>query len=206
MMRLLIATCLCVLLNGKMDRLVEAFRRDAWALSHDFPLYTSEVRYNDRVLVRPYRWFVVPGVAPDTPTASDMWTMSKLYSSVTGDLGTVRLFPLKPVRWLTSPCEIAALVDHADPSSLRAQLFHFGEKPRKLAARLFLLKPGAYTVELTARARDKDEPGRRIDRKTLEVKQDGEPRVDLELPPRQLCEFVIRPNRAADSNGQRGPE
>jgi hypothetical protein len=186
-------------LTGDMTDLRKLFKRDARALSHNFPLYTSEVRYNDRVLVRPYRWFVVGEVAPETPYVSDMWTMSKLYSSVTGDLGAVRLFPLKAVRWLTSSRQIAALVQHADTVSLDARLFHFGDKPRPMAAEFYLLKPGTYTVSLARALNGKtvdDGPsvpdGPVVLKKTLVVRNHEDTRVEFVLPPGGLCALSIR--------------
>ena len=112
--------------------LILALQENAAALRPNFPGYTSEVRYTDRVLRFP-TLFSSDGIVGRAIPAIRRPSPALLYSSVTGDPGTPDYFPLNAVRWLTPPRDIAALV-HADKDRLRAELFHFGEKDRPMAA------------------------------------------------------------------------
>ena len=150
-------------------------------LRPNFEGFTSEVRYTDRVLSFPA--IFLEDFMFEKPIANfGMADLGLLYSTVTGDPGSVGYFPLNAVRWLTPPREIAALVTDSGKRSLQAELFHFGTGERSLSAEFYLLDPGVYILSVEAPGR---EPLRR------EFVSDGKrARVDLDLPPRQLC--VIR--------------
>ena len=90
-------------------------------------------------------------------------------------------FPMNAVRWLTEPREIAALVTDRGRDRFSAELFHFGERPRTMAAELYLLTPGRYTLTLA------DSDGNPLAApKPFQV--DGpRTRIDFELPPGRPC-------------------
>ena len=94
------------------------------------------------------------------------------------------------VRWRTPSQDIAAWVTEATLSRFQAELFHFGEQPRKMAAELRLLAPDNYRVELL-------QDGRPVGTgdSLLEVKA-GFTVVPLELPPQKLCLLRITPKDA----------
>ena len=109
-----------------------------------------------------------------------------LYTTATGDPGDCGYFPLAAVRWLTPPREIAALVTDRGTDRFTAELFHFGTKPRKLAAELYLLEPGRYTLELT-----EQRAGRATSSRSTFTVDGPRARVELRLPPRTPCTLKI---------------
>ncbi len=124
---------------------ISALQQTATALGTNYPGYTSEVRYTDRVLRLPalYRGGLmtaeaVPGIGQPDP--------GLLYATVTGDPGTAGYFPMNAVRWLTPSRNIAALVTDSGTDRFTAKLYHFGDQPRSMGAEFYLLKPGTYTV------------------------------------------------------------
>lgn len=131
-------------LTGDMSRLTNELKTAAEAFRVNWPSYTGECRWTDRVFAfwRHYnraRGSAEPLPVPDPRT---------LYSSVTGDLGYgADVLPLNAVRWLTPPREIAALVTSSSRDGFEAQLFHFGEGKRSFEAELFVLRDGLYRVE-----------------------------------------------------------
>jgi len=176
--------------GGGRSALVGALRDGAEALRVNFPGYTSEVRYTDRVLRFPALFGkdmmfreAVGGIKTPNP--------SLLYSTVTGDPGGAGYFPLNAVRWLTPPRNIAALVTQADTERFTAELFHFGAEPRAMSAELYLLSPGRYTFELRpagAATAVKAIPFSVTGRRT---------RISFDLPARRLCVLSIRRKEAA---------
>ncbi len=172
--------------GGDRPALVSALRDGAEALRVNFPGYTSEVRYTDRVLRFP-RLFgrdmmfreAVGGIKTPNP--------SLLYSTVTGDPGGAGYFPLNAVRWLTPPRNIAALVTQADTERFTAELLHFGDGPRRISAELYLLSPGRYSFEIrpagAATAVKAPMPLSVTGRRT---------RISFDLPARKLCILSIR--------------
>lgn len=172
-------------LTGDEQPLVAALADTATAFSYNFPGYTSEVRYTDRVLRLPavFQGDVVlaepkfPVQSPDT---------ALLYSAVTGDPGGLGTFPLNAVRWLTRPREIAVLVRMAAPDGLEATLFHFGRSPRAMGAELNMLKPGDYTLKIIARDHVLKEEAFTV--------SGPRTRIAFEIPSRQSCRLVIRRN------------
>jgi hypothetical protein len=165
-------------ITGRRDALVRDLERQAQALRKNWPGYTSEVRWTDRVLsftsnyLNDYADPPLPRVSP-----------ALLYASATGDLGRIDYLPLNAIRWLTPPREIAALVTSTSSDSLKAELYHFGRRPRDMAAELFLLEEGDYTVTIVAADRELGS----------QVVQVAGPRtkISLTLPPRILCRLRI---------------
>ena len=129
--------------------LTAALKENAEALRTNFPGYTSEVRYTDRVLRFP-TLFGSDGILGKPVPAIRSPNPELLYSSVTGDPGTPEYFPLNAVRWLTPPRDIAALVLDAGVDRLSAEIFHFGQQDRHMGLEFYLLKPGRYGLTLTA--------------------------------------------------------
>lgn len=171
-------------LNGERQKLAKALATAAAAFRINWPGYTSEVRYTDRVLRFPHVFganCMYPEARPGIPTPDTQ----VLYSAATGDPGDGGFFPLNAVRWLTPPRNIAALVTEAGPASFQAELYVFDEQARVFEAELYLLAPGRYTASLLA-----------ADGATIgdswEVAVNGKrTRVRLALPPRQAVTLRI---------------
>jgi len=136
-------------LGKAREPLTAALKNNAEALRLNGPGYTSEVRYTDRVLRFP-ALFASDGILEKTVPGVRSPDPALLYSCVTGDPGTPAYFPLNAVRWLTSPRDIAVLVQSHGADHLRAELFHFGPADRRMRAEFYLLEPGRYQLRLTA--------------------------------------------------------
>jgi hypothetical protein len=131
--------------------LVEALEQLASVVRINFPAYTQEVSYTDRVMRYP------------------------LY------------FPLNAVRWRTVPRDFAALVTEARTDRFAAEVYHFGEAPRKLDAELLLLKPGAYRFTLAERA-----AGKSLQSGMLTVARTNRA-LTLTLPSAVTCSLRVEP-------------
>ena len=172
--------------------LTTALRGTAGALRVNFPGYTSEVRFTDRVLTFP-RLFGADMMFPEAVAAnSKRPDPNLLYATATGNRGGFVVFPLGAVRWLTPPRQIAALVTRAATDGFTAELFHFGHEARRMGAEFYLLSPGRYTYELQYADLEK----RSILSKPFSV--DGpRTRIEFTLPPKRLIELrvVLRETR-----------
>lgn len=179
-----------LMLSGpRADRtaLTAALRDSAQALRVNFEGYTSEVRYTDRVLRFPAIFggdMMFPEAIPSIKTPNP----SLLYSTVTGDPGDCGYLPLNAVRWLTPPSDVAALVTESARDRFTAELFHFGEEKRPMAAELYLLAPRRYVFEVVEKA-----TGAVIKRPTPFAVAGPRTRIELELPGQRLCELRVRP-------------
>ncbi len=174
-------------LQGEMKPLISSLEQNARTLRMNFPGYTSEVRYTDRVLRFPSLFGngitknPIPGIrSPNT---------SLLYATATGDPGDAGYFPLNAVRWLTPPRNLAALVANSGKQIFAAQLFHFGTEPRPMAAELYLLAPGNCEMTLSVINNDKSKS---VMKKN--IKGTG-PRIQITftLPPQKTCELKVQP-------------
>jgi len=166
-----------------------ALRDSAEALRINFPGYTSEVRYTDRVLRFPVLFGrnmmfrdAIPSIKRPNPAL--------LYSLATGDPGDAGYFPLAAVRWLTPPRDIAAMVTETGTERLTAELYHFGDEPRAMQAELYLLSPGRYTFEL------RGDDGEAIAGPTEFSVTGPRTRISFELLPRRLHVLQIRPEES----------
>ena len=168
--------------NGDEGLLVAALRQNAEALRINFPGYTSEVRYTDRVLRFP-SLFTADGIIRKAVPAIRSPSPGVLYSSATGDPGSPDYFPLNAVRWLTPPRGIAALVSEQNRDELRARLFHFGEAGRPMGAEFYLLAPGAYTLTIAV---ERQAAAETIEKQSIDV-AGRRCRVSFTLPPRRPC-------------------
>ena len=165
-------------ISGHLDNLMRDLLHHARSLRMNWPGYTSEVRWTDRVISFTSNYlndYAEPALPRPDPAL--------LYACATGDLGRVDYFPLNAVRWLTPPREIAALVTSNGTDHLSAELYHFGEQSRDMAAEFYLLKTGTYA--LTGQGSDGV-----LFRREFGV-TGPRTRVDFSLPARQLCRLRI---------------
>jgi hypothetical protein len=146
----------------------------------NWPGYTSEVRWTDRVLSFTSN-YLNDYARPALPRANP----ALLYACATGDMGRLDYFPLNAVRWLTPPRDIAALVTSTGTDHLYADLYHFGDQSREMAAELYMLDVGTYTLVVKA-------SGRVLLRRDFSVTGPRK-RIAFSLPPRQLCRLRIDP-------------
>jgi hypothetical protein len=172
----------------------EALTAAARAFAFNFPGYTTEVRWTDRVLRFPA---VFHGDVKLAEPRFDVQTPKPdlLYSTATGDPGALGYFPMNAVRWLTPPRDIAALVTDAGPDRFAADIFAFGESPRTMGAEFYLLSPGHF--RLTIRGAGHHEP-----LATVLFRAEGSPsRAQFTVPPQALCriEVAAAPAGAGDA-------
>lgn len=171
-------------MTNDLELLEGALRQSAEALRINFPGYTSEVRYTDRVLRFP-ALFQENGIHVEAVDEIPEPDPGLLYSSTAGDPGNALYFPMNAVRWLTPPRDIAALVTKSGPTEFEARLYHFGDAPRAMEAELYLLRPGSYTMTLHA-----------ADYSLLSAEMPVEvrgatTRVTFELPARKECVLAV---------------
>jgi len=165
-------------ISGQVGALTQDLLHHAQSLRMNWPGYTSEVRWTDRVLSFTSNYlndYARPALPRPNPAL--------LYASATGDLGRIDYFPLNAVRWLTPPCEIAALVTSSGTDHLSAKLYHFGDHPRDMAAEFYQLRTGEYALAL------------KTSHQILlhhKVNVTGpRTRVEFQLPSRQLCSIDV---------------
>jgi hypothetical protein len=170
-------------LSGDLNALVPALEQTAAALRINFPGFTSEVRYTDRVMRFP-AIFGNNGMFPEGKPGIDTPDTSLLYATISGDPDHPQVFPFNAVRWLTPARDIAALVTEAKPDRFEATLHHFGESPRDMAAQFYLLKPGAYTLRLTTADRQTESES------AFDVNAPGTV-ASLTLPSRKTCTLTV---------------
>lgn len=163
---------------GDEPALTQALAATARTLSVNWPMFTSEVRYTDRVLSFPHAW--------PRAVASGLSRVNAalLYSTVTGDPGTVENFPLNGARWHTLPRDLGVLVSENRRERFAAELFHFGAEERSMAVSLLTLMPGKYRWTLQTR------DGRELSRGSLDVSHDQR-RLPLKLPSCVPCRLQV---------------
>lgn len=183
-------------LGAPLDSTVQALEVLAETLRVNFPAFTSEVRFTDRMLRFPalYQpgWMLPEGV----PTGGALLEgglvrrgfngVHLLYHTVTGDPGDPLYFPQNAVRWHTEPRDLAALVIRAEPRRLEARLYHFGPEARRFEAEWLTLAPGEYRLEV--RPLDEGEGGVQELRLRVSAK---ERRTVIHLPSRRECQLIV---------------
>ena len=187
------------LLHGKREEpgMVAALELLASVVRVNFPAYTQEVRYTDRVTRFPvvYQpgWILEKGAPTHVLDAGMMALglnrLSLLYNTATGDPGDPLYFPLNAVRWRTPPRDIAALVTDAGTNRFAARVYHFGGDERALGAELLLLKPGSYRVSVMS-AGGKPAAERTVVNITSTMRT-----LPLKIPPHVEVEVVIEARR-----------
>lgn len=150
----------------------------------NFPVYTSECRAGDRVMMGPARYFGLEQMTQPMPLPD----LSVLYAMATGNPDMTMYCPTNAVRWWTPPTGIAALVTDASRKGFTAELYHFGDDAREMEAELPLLRPGSYSVTLKVR-----ESGKAIFSRSWDA--DGKAHLPFELPGRTLCLLEISPKK-----------
>jgi hypothetical protein len=158
--------------------LTDALRATAETLSVNWPMFTSEVRYTDRVLSFPHAW------PRAVATGLRRVDADLIYSSVTGDPGSPANFPLNGARWHTQPRDIAALLVENRRDRCSAELFHFGSGERRMAVSLLLLVPGKYSWQLTTH------DGRDLTRGEQSITTANR-RLEFTLPSRTTCRLTV---------------
>jgi hypothetical protein len=165
-------------ISGRFDDLTRDLLRHAQALRINWPGYTSEVRWTDRVLSFTSNYlndYAKPALPSPNPAL--------LYACATGDMGRVDYFPLNAVRWLTPPVDIAALVTSTGTDHLYAELYHFGDQTREMSAEFYMLNTGTYSLTVQ---------GSEHILFRCEFNVTGpRTRVAFSLPQRQLCQVRI---------------
>jgi hypothetical protein len=152
----------------------------AETLSVNWPMFTSEVRYTDRVLSFPHAW-------PRTvATGLQRVNAALLYSTVTGDPGAVENFPLNGARWHTLPRDLAVLVAENRRNRFAAELFHFGPDERSLTVSLLTLDPGDYAWTLLTT------DGRPLASGKTSITT-GNRSLQIRLPSRMHCRLTFQP-------------
>ena len=159
------------------------FKQTAKALRDNFPGYTQEVRFTDRVLRFPYLFSTGIFAKPEEPIYIP--DIKSLLSSITGESGDGLYFPIHSVRWLTKPEKIAVLVHQSSAYNFKAELYHFGEHERSFEAELYLLNNGEYEGKLI------DAASGNLLRNTEFQVTGPATRIKINLPPRHLCEFKV---------------
>ncbi|MCA9430886.1 MAG: hypothetical protein KC940_10300 [Candidatus Omnitrophica bacterium] len=172
-------------LGGDLKPLEKELAETAEAFRTNYPGYTSEVRYTDRVLRFP-AVFGSNGIHPDADPNIKTPNPSLLYSTLTGDPGDVGYFPMNAVRWLTEPRDFAALVNEARDDRFSAELYHFGENQRELEIEFFLLAPGRYQWSVMSDGNPKGSLANGI----LDIQKERN-RLAIRLPARQLCHLQV---------------
>jgi len=175
--------------NALRARLTESLRQTAAALAINLPGRTSEVRWTDRVFAFA-RLFGEDMLFPEAkPACNRRPDLELLYGTATGDRGSLMVFPMNAVRWLTEPRRIAALVTDRGRDHFSAELFHFGERPRTMAAELYLLTPGRYEWTIT------DSDGERLTPPQPFSVAGPRTKITFELPPQTTCVLGVKPSR-----------
>jgi len=116
-----------------------ALSASAEAFRWDWPAYTSEVRFTDRVL-KLHSKFI--NETADRPTPKT----SILYQTTSGDAADSSYGPVPAVRWRTHPRDIAALVTVASPTTLIAELYNFEATDRDMGAHLYRIRNGNWSL------------------------------------------------------------
>jgi len=181
--------------DATRGRFVSALEQLASVVRVNFPAYTQEVRYTDRVMRFPvlYQpgWMLEQG-APTTIVEAGVMAMglnrlTLLYNAATGDPGDPLYFPLNAVRWRTPPRDIAVLVTESMPERFAARLYHFGAAPREFSAEMLLLRPGKYRATLSEARSD-----RKLSETAFSIGQDGRT-VPVQLAPALETSLRIEP-------------
>jgi hypothetical protein len=171
--------------GDRRDALVSALCKTAEALRINFPGYTSEVRFTDRVFTFPRLFGADMLFAEAVPSCNQRPDTRLLYATTTGDRGNFEFFPLNAVRWLTPPRDISALVTESGRDRLQAELYHFGNAPRTMGAEFYLLAPGAYSLTLRSTT------GQVIQGPRAFSVEGPRTRITLEIPAAQLCMLKV---------------
>jgi len=155
---------------GKLQTEMVTQRR---SLSLPEEWYTTEVRWTDRLFAS-VRYF---NLVLDEPLPG--FNEGFLFSCLTGNIGNYQIMPLFGVKWITEPTDIAILTEVNSTNEFRAQLFHFGNEPRKMKVRFLNLNDGTYRWHITGGKRNR-----------IKLDHDNHEKEFI-LPPQKLCYINI---------------
>ena len=126
-------------LSGDRSRLEQEISTQQEAFAFNERAFKQEVRWTDRVFRFHSAYYNDWSTKPIPSYQSGF-----LFQCLTGNVGNALYFPINAVKWLTQPVDIAVLVTEADTEKFTAELFHFGNDNRNMAALFYLLNPGTY--------------------------------------------------------------
>jgi hypothetical protein len=131
-------------ITGEEEALESALINTTTALSWNKEMYTSEVRFTDRVLKFHTKYW--NSIAEEPLPSVDT---STLYNMVTGDIGDASILPLPSVRWGFSHQILRVNVQTASSTLLRAQLYNTSTEEQSGNVYLHRLKEGErqYTLQ-----------------------------------------------------------
>lgn len=130
------------LIDKNMENITQSMASLKKSLSLPVEFYTSEVRWTDRLFAfGKYFNYVLDESLPN-------FSPNFLFSTLSGSIGNVKVLPMFGVKWLTPPTKIAIFAEVNKTDKFVAQLFHFGDYPRKMKVRFLNLFPGKYKFEL----------------------------------------------------------
>ena len=125
--------------GGDRAEVEAALASTAEAFRWDWPAYTSEVRFTDRLFKLHSRFINETAQRPEPKT-------TVLYQTVTGDVTDGAYGPVPAVRWQTSPRDIAVFVTASTARAMTAEIFVFGEAERAVSAQLYRIDGGVWTL------------------------------------------------------------
>ncbi len=129
-----------------LEKLTESLSDLRKSLSLPEEYYTTEVRWTDRLFAFTNKYF---NYILDEPLPS--FDAGFLFSCFTGNIGNFKFLPVFGVKWLTDPKDIAILTEINSIQNFEAQLFHFGNKSRKMGALFYNLENGKYSFKLNGK-------------------------------------------------------
>jgi len=161
------------MLDKDINQLTDSLQDLHTSLSLPEVFFTTEVRWTDRLFAfGKFFNFILEEPRP-------VYDAGFLFSCLSGSVGDFKVMPVFGVKWLTTPEDIAILTETNTSIEFRAQLFHFGDRPRSMGAQLFNLAKGEYTLKLTG-----SDPVR------IKITSEHNT-VQLMLPPQKLVELRI---------------
>lgn len=166
-------------MSGKTDRLEEKLHEQQAAFSKNWPAFTSEVTWTDRV----FR-FAAGYYNHMHEEKLFSYDANFLFSMVSGNIGNALYFPVNAVRWLTPAKEIAVWVQKATTNFFQAEIYHFGSIARKLSCELFLLRPDEYQLKILKSDTEELIYEEQISFQTGNI-------LEFEIPERRGCRLII---------------
>ncbi|MFT7036192.1 MAG: hypothetical protein ACJA2S_004721 [Cyclobacteriaceae bacterium] len=133
------------LVTGEEKYIEEGLEEILGAIRYNYPLFTTEVKFTDRVYV------------PN----DDL-----LFGMYTGHIGSGYEFPGLSATWKNTGPEMAILVGKSGKNELNAQLYNFGDS-KEIGMHTWQLVPGRYRLTLTA----KGDNGEELLNKELEINE-----------------------------------
>ncbi len=150
-------------LTGEEEYVEEGLKAILETIRYNYPLYTREVKFTDRVDV-PY--------------------VDLLFGMYTGHIGSGFEFPGLSATWKNTGPDIAILVGESNHKSLQAQLFNFGTS-KAVGMYTWQLKPGQYELVVKRKS-----DGKALAKQLLEISERTS-YVEFEIPSNELVALQI---------------